>query len=620
MERVKFIFGTINAPPVAAGHDELELYYQGSVKPFLTQLYKYPEIPITMYYSGPFLDWLANHHAEYLSVLGEMLRRKQVEILGGAFFSPLLPLVPGPDRLGQIEDLTTALRKQFGKRPRGCWLTKGVWDSALVTNLCNSSLEYTFLDENCFAAAGLDGEAAFRPALTEHHGKLLTVIPQAGRFASEIYEGSYLSFFKAMEERAGTEDGVLALFLPAEQLDSQAFFVADWGLEKFLPMLRDYYGVWEGVHPGNFLKKLSRVPERTYFPNTTWQDLLRAHPLPRPAGQRPASQTYRHFLSLYPEANLLYSKMVFVHLLAYQIRGDKYKKKGVLEDLWRGQSHQAYFPWLEGGLLESHYRKSAFSSLLSAELAVREKATFAGTLTAQDFNLDGIKEYLFLGKDFNFFVDPRGASLFELDAFKAVWNYQDALADHFGPQPRVRRSFSDLFFLPGEQPSTAQDLGGLAGQEFRVTDFDRELQTVSLTCRAELTLGGQVHPIKVKKTFAFQEDGLALALEIESLSTRPLTVGYANEFYFSLKQADLPDDHVVAGDTSLVLQDQRQALAFHLVWDTPAAVSTGLHTTADARLYGVRHYQAHAFWPHWTLELAPGSVWKQSLALKIKSL
>ena len=52
-------------------------------------------------------------------LINDMVKRKQLELLGGGFYDPILPVIPNSDRSGQIEALTTYLRKHFGKRPRG---------------------------------------------------------------------------------------------------------------------------------------------------------------------------------------------------------------------------------------------------------------------------------------------------------------------------------------------------------------------------------------------------------------------------------------------------------------------------------------------------------------------
>jgi alpha-amylase len=104
-----------------------EEQYQTIYKPLISSLYAQPELFFTLYLSGTLIDWMEQHHEEFFMILEEMVSRKQIEVLGGGYYSPLFPLIPPADRVGQTELLTTVLRKYFGKRPRGAWLTASAW-------------------------------------------------------------------------------------------------------------------------------------------------------------------------------------------------------------------------------------------------------------------------------------------------------------------------------------------------------------------------------------------------------------------------------------------------------------------------------------------------------------
>ncbi|GAH25521.1 unnamed protein product, partial [marine sediment metagenome] len=106
-----------------------------------------------------------------------MVKRKQVELIGGGFYEPILTLIPDSDKLGQIEKLTTYLRASFGTRPRGSWIAERIWEPGLVKILKNSGMDYTFLDDRYFHIAGVDGENCYSTYLTEDQGKTITVFP-----------------------------------------------------------------------------------------------------------------------------------------------------------------------------------------------------------------------------------------------------------------------------------------------------------------------------------------------------------------------------------------------------------------------------------------------------------
>ncbi len=114
MNKINIIFGTYNSQPVGVSHEEIEEAYQNSYKSFLSVLNKYPDFCIVLYYSGVLLEWIEKNHPEFIMLLSEMVRRKQVELLTGGFYEPILSVIPNTDRMGQIEKFTTYLRSRFG--------------------------------------------------------------------------------------------------------------------------------------------------------------------------------------------------------------------------------------------------------------------------------------------------------------------------------------------------------------------------------------------------------------------------------------------------------------------------------------------------------------------------
>ena len=122
---------------------EEEVQYQNHIKPILTFLYSNPNCSFSIAISGRKAEWLEKKHPEAIELISELVARKQVEIAGGGYYDPILPLLLPVDRVGQIEMMTTALRKLFGKKPRGAWLTSSAWDSSLITSLCTCGMDYS---------------------------------------------------------------------------------------------------------------------------------------------------------------------------------------------------------------------------------------------------------------------------------------------------------------------------------------------------------------------------------------------------------------------------------------------------------------------------------------------
>ena len=116
-------------------------------QPLLDILYKHPAIRTGIHFSGPLLEWIEKHRKDYLSLIAEMVQRKQIEMLSGGFFEPLLAEIPARDAIGQVLMMNEYLTEKFGKKPNGFWLTERVWDSTLPLVLKDSGLSYTIVDD-----------------------------------------------------------------------------------------------------------------------------------------------------------------------------------------------------------------------------------------------------------------------------------------------------------------------------------------------------------------------------------------------------------------------------------------------------------------------------------------
>jgi alpha-amylase len=206
MNSIQFIFGTSNHQPEGSVHSQFESAYQESYKPFLTNLNSFPDFPVVLHYSGSLLKWIQKNHPEFFMLLEEMVSRKQVELLGGGFYNPILSMIPNADKIGQMEMLTTFLRTNFGNRPRGCLLSGQVWEPGLAATLDSSGMEYTFLADRYFLIAGLEEKELFLPYLTEDQGKVISVFPLSvdlGRLMATYKSVEIIDYLKNAADSTG---------------------------------------------------------------------------------------------------------------------------------------------------------------------------------------------------------------------------------------------------------------------------------------------------------------------------------------------------------------------------------------------------------------------------------
>ena len=115
----------------------------------------HPDIRFALHWSGILFDWAEQRETATLELLHSMVTRGQVEMLGGGYFEPLLPLLPPEDVAGQLQAQQDYVQQRFGQIPTGFWLTERVWEPQLPRLVAPAGLRYTMADDTHFRAAGL---------------------------------------------------------------------------------------------------------------------------------------------------------------------------------------------------------------------------------------------------------------------------------------------------------------------------------------------------------------------------------------------------------------------------------------------------------------------------------
>jgi len=99
---IRLILALHNHQPVGNFDGVFEQAYQDSYLPFLDVFEKYPNLKISLHTSGPLMEWLDEHHRDYVDRLARLVAAERIEILGGAFYEAILTMIPPRDRVGQI--------------------------------------------------------------------------------------------------------------------------------------------------------------------------------------------------------------------------------------------------------------------------------------------------------------------------------------------------------------------------------------------------------------------------------------------------------------------------------------------------------------------------------------
>src|ERR1700733_15283119 len=121
--------------------------YETSYLPMLEALERHPQVRLSLHYTGSLLDWLRELHPDFLKRIAQLVTSKQIEIVGGGYYEPILPSIPDEDQIVQIRRLTARLQTDLGSKPTGMWLAERVWEPSLPRTLVKAGVEWTILDD-----------------------------------------------------------------------------------------------------------------------------------------------------------------------------------------------------------------------------------------------------------------------------------------------------------------------------------------------------------------------------------------------------------------------------------------------------------------------------------------
>jgi hypothetical protein len=628
--KLKLILGSHKHIPCGAGDDAFERTYGEQLKPFISTLYKYPKIQAVLHYSGVLLHWIERFHPEFLMLIEAMVSRKQVEILGGGFYEPMMPLIPPQDKIGQIELLTTYLRKQFGKRPQGCWLPALAWEQNMVSPLSACGMGYTFLDENQFKLAGFSGNELFSPCLSEDQGKTITVFPLSKGITAEFAKKKVSLVLSGLAEKlSGGKDGVLSIFFGSFPAKNDGSRAPDYAVHEFFEELSLCESFVEFTSPGKFYRGLQGLP-KAYFPDSLGDCSGPENPLSRSLPRR--------FLIDFPEANGIYSKMVFTRVLINQLRGDKSRKRTAQEELWKAQGCDVFYCPGEYGIDCRSVRSAAYKSLLDAERMCREKGPFIPSLMNFDFDMDGMGEYLFQDTKINCYIRLRGAGVFELDYLPKTWNYLDTFSPDAAGAAGVRErrtAFADRLIPLSVSPQDIQE-GRFAksrfcgGEQFELAELDR------LHGKVRFFLPGQealpFGKVELEKTYFLKKDTLSVSYTLTSRGKEKTAFQFAPAIdlsfpgegeafvrFFKIKAGakDVPFSEALVRDVEgIKIHDLKNEVQIVLGSKKPFTACVAPVKSAAPGAQGPALYQSTCLIPLQEVSLSPGETWTTEFTLK----
>ena len=614
------------------GEAEFEALYINEIKPLILALEKHPKVNFVFYYSGVLLYWIERRHSELFMLLGELLYRRQVEILGGGFYNPALNLIPSIDKIGQIEMLNTYIRRHFGRRPQGCWLPSVNWEQDLVGPLNSCGMSYTFLDESQFASSGINPGAGglYPPAITEDQGKLISIFPIASSLGEKILNGDPQKIISDISEVYMDKDWDFK-----DHLSPQTF-KGTLPTYAVIP-IRSPYSKTNLSFYEDLFTKLTSMPQAFEFnlPGRIFRNLKGQVKAYFPFSDAPLYKSPRHFLMDYPEAGNIYAKTIYVHtLIKNRLRGDKTRKRTAYEELWKAQDSGIFMKGNNDvpGLYCSNIRKAAYRALLESEKITREKSKFVPSLSVFDFDLDGEGEYVFQDDKVNCYIKSRGAGIFELDYLPSLWNYLDTMA--INRNAWQRSAFNDWLAPENTGPEqTAPEgiwQGRYCGTEvYETLDIDRVKGRAKflLPAREKLPWG----EIEIEKVWQLKKNTISLEYLLRNTKNQSISFVFSPQIDLSFPgtgERNLRIFSVAEGEKSpLIFENEKiindiKSLEFQDI-ENEAIISLDCSRTYKSRIFHIVQdiggYQSTCLMPVFPVNLENGKTWKLSFSLKISS-
>ena len=418
--KIYFILALHNHQPVGNLGEVFEDNFERTYEPFIAVLERFPSIKMALHYSGSLLDWLAEERPEFIERLRELIARGQVELLGGAYYEPILPAIPDEDKIGQIRMMTARLEELFGTLPRGMWLAERVWEPHLPRPISQAGMDYLAVDDIHFHEGGhTDLDHYYR---TEEEGYPLDLFPidEELRYLIPFKEpGETISYLE--EHRDKERPRLFVLADDGEKFGGwpgtfEAVYEEGW-LERFFTLLQEH-GEW--LHLVTFAEYRRLFPPRgpLYLPAGSYREM-----------DEWSGGLWRNFFSRYPESNRLHKKMLAVRRLWEELPEGEARNRAQ-QLLWAGQCNCAYWHGVFGGLYLNFLRTALWQKLLRAENIVNDSRHGSSYLLLQrgDFAYSG-EEQLYLSTDrFGLLFSPQqGGSLWELSWRPAEVNLLDTL-------------------------------------------------------------------------------------------------------------------------------------------------------------------------------------------------
>ncbi len=565
------------------------------------------KVRFSLFLDGPTLE--AAYSAARPLTFGRLKRAVEdgfLEILGGGYYDPMLPLFPSELQIVQLSKLCSLIHRYFGTEPSGYFNSSMVWEMEMTELLEKSRFDYALVQESALQDALGRTTPVSGWYTVENKGSFLRVVSVSDRLSQAIAEDDFNWREIAEPYCRDGKSAVVVLDIPPVPGDIVPFF------ERLIDF----------VETNDLQTKTVGSAVNDQGSDGRLSFLLSAG---RRIGLPVTAKTCRELLIRRPESNLLHKILLSLFRRGNAGLKDKAKQK-FIELLLPAMSPIYYRDLSDSQGMQSPQVRYWGSHLLSrASSFLTENLSFDGIrLEIADFLLEGRKLVFAENNAYSFMLDYfAGGVLRFLKPKVSGCNVMGACRDD--GEPSV--GFLD-FLLPNTDYSAAKleqilkdrERALLAPYDYQVKRKDSGTD-VELLSEQPISVGGQSGVFHVSKNYSLSSAGseftLSYHLENAAFSLQKGFFGTLLETTLMACQRDksriVVDGSPIKFDgvsplvypeaKSIEIVDDYMACHLHMVFEKPACIllSPSLGSSSTSAAPDV--FQGISVFPFWKVSL-----------------
>lgn len=403
--------------------------------PFLRLAAANPHIRFGLHTSGCLWEWLEGQRTEYGELVAELVRRGQVELLGGGMYEPILPVLSKRDALWQLNRLSDFLEQRFGQRPVGMWCPERVWEPHLAAVLAEAGMRYTLLDDYHFRSSALPEAVKSQYFLTSHAGYEIALYPISKTLRYTMPFKPVASTIEYLQEVAknSTSTPLIVFGDDGEKFgvwpDTHEWVYTKGWLKDLFAALFDERDWVELLLPGEVLQR--RRPAGTVFiPCASYTEMGEWSRVDPDAKADDPVGFWRNYFHKYPESYAMYRHGLDLSAQLSALRDAGIPATEITEaadDLGRSQCNCAYWHGVFGGLYLNYLRQAVHHHQLKAERLLHQTAIAHG-LAADSVSISPGAHRLWGGDIAIQAEEAQGLCVTRIDDLATAFCWSDVLA------------------------------------------------------------------------------------------------------------------------------------------------------------------------------------------------